>query len=166
MTLLLVLACVHPDPKDSSAPATVDTDITPTPTDSTDPTDTGTDTNTDTVTVPPDPDADTDGYPASLDCDDTNAAVYPGAAEVCNGVDDDCDGLADEDLPTDPLPRWRRRRLQRRRGGVDGCPSPTATARARATATTPTPPPGRAPTTRPRRRGPGLRRGGRVRPRT
>lgn len=30
------------------------------------------------------------------DCDDTNAAVYPGATEVFNGVDDDCDGQTDE----------------------------------------------------------------------
>jgi hypothetical protein len=29
------------------------------------------------------------------DCDDTSAAVHPDAAEVCNGVDDDCDGSAD-----------------------------------------------------------------------
>ncbi len=34
------------------------------------------------------------------DCDDTNAKVNPDAAEVCNsGVDDDCNGLADEDDP-------------------------------------------------------------------
>ncbi len=31
------------------------------------------------------------------DCDDTDAAVFPGAAEVCDGVDDDCDGVADDD---------------------------------------------------------------------
>jgi hypothetical protein len=29
------------------------------------------------------------------DCDDTNATVYPGAAEVCDGVDNDCDGAVD-----------------------------------------------------------------------
>jgi Tol biopolymer transport system component len=32
------------------------------------------------------------------DCDDTNAGIYPGAPEVCNGLDDDCDTLADEDF--------------------------------------------------------------------
>jgi hypothetical protein len=32
-----------------------------------------------------------------LDCDDGDAAVNPKAEEVCNGVDDDCDGEADED---------------------------------------------------------------------
>ncbi len=28
------------------------------------------------------------------DCDDTSASVHPGAPERCNGVDDDCDGVA------------------------------------------------------------------------
>ncbi len=32
----------------------------------------------------------------SGDCDDTNAAIYPGASEWCNSVDDDCDGSVDE----------------------------------------------------------------------
>lgn len=30
-----------------------------------------------------------------LDCNDDNQNVRPGAVEVCNGVDDDCDGLVD-----------------------------------------------------------------------
>lgn len=29
------------------------------------------------------------------DCDDTTASVSPAEAEVCNGIDDDCDGLVD-----------------------------------------------------------------------
>jgi hypothetical protein len=29
------------------------------------------------------------------DCDDENAAVHPGAVELCDAVDDDCDGLTD-----------------------------------------------------------------------
>ncbi|MBL7954756.1 MAG: S8 family serine peptidase, partial [Flavobacteriales bacterium] len=29
------------------------------------------------------------------DCDDTNAAIFPGAAEVCDGVDNNCDGFVD-----------------------------------------------------------------------
>ncbi len=32
----------------------------------------------------------------SGDCADANAAINPGADEVCNGVDDDCDGAADD----------------------------------------------------------------------
>lgn len=32
------------------------------------------------------------------DCDDTVAEVNPASAEVCNGIDDDCDGEVDEDV--------------------------------------------------------------------
>jgi hypothetical protein len=51
----------------------------------------------------PDTDADQDGYcECEGDCDETDAAVYPGAAEICDGKDNDCDGTipaneADED---------------------------------------------------------------------
>ena len=53
------------------------------------------------------PDADGDGspdasanpeccpIPSACDCDDHNPAVHPGALEVCNGIDDDCDGTID-----------------------------------------------------------------------
>ena len=34
------------------------------------------------------------------DCDDTNSAVNPSAAEICNVTDDDCDGLLDDDDPS------------------------------------------------------------------
>jgi hypothetical protein len=40
-------------------------------------------------------DGDGDGFGACVDCNDADAAVHPDAQEVCNGVDDDCDGLAD-----------------------------------------------------------------------
>ena len=33
---------------------------------------------------------------AGPDCDDARASSYPGATEVCNGLDDDCDGEVDE----------------------------------------------------------------------
>lgn len=35
-------------------------------------------------------DRDGDGVPAAADCDDTDAAVYPGAPELCDGRDNDC----------------------------------------------------------------------------
>ena len=35
------------------------------------------------------------------DCDDTDAAISPGGEEVCNEVDDNCDGAIDEDTATD-----------------------------------------------------------------
>jgi subtilisin-like proprotein convertase family protein len=38
---------------------------------------------------------------ASDDCDDNNLAIKPGATEVCNGIDDDCDGQIDEGFDTD-----------------------------------------------------------------
>lgn len=49
--------------------------------------------------VPSDPqpsDFDGDGYFAD-DCDDGDAAVHPGAVEVCDAIDNDCDRTTDED---------------------------------------------------------------------
>ena len=41
------------------------------------------------------PDNDGDGVVARLDCDDNDGTVFPGADEVCDGVDNNCDGEVD-----------------------------------------------------------------------
>ena len=47
-------------------------------------------------------DVDADGYTTDQgDCDDADAEVNPGAEELCNGVDDDCDGDVDEGVTSE-----------------------------------------------------------------
>ena len=45
-------------------------------------------------------DADGDGYCSEAsggsDCNDSNSSVHPGASEICDDLDNDCDGLVDE----------------------------------------------------------------------
>ncbi|NBN99762.1 MAG: T9SS C-terminal target domain-containing protein, partial [Flavobacteriia bacterium] len=36
----------------------------------------------------------------STDCDDANNQIYPGAIEICDDLDNNCDGNTDEGLPT------------------------------------------------------------------
>lgn len=47
-------------------------------------------------------DLDGDGYsPRQGDCNDADAAVYPGASEVCDGFDQNCNGRTDEGFDRD-----------------------------------------------------------------
>jgi hypothetical protein len=36
----------------------------------------------------------------NVDCDDASSAVHPGVAEMCNGIDDNCDLSIDEGIPS------------------------------------------------------------------
>lgn len=69
----------------SACPSSVDPTFEPRPTEDTD--------------IPVD--ADGDGFDSESDCDDENPDVNPGQAEVCNEVDDNCDGFVDEGFDYD-----------------------------------------------------------------
>lgn len=49
-------------------------------------------------------DTDRDIWPDDEDCDPLNPLVFPGAEEICDGLDNDCDGAVDENL--DGVRRW------------------------------------------------------------
>ena len=43
-------------------------------------------------------DLDQDGFPAETDCDDLDSTTFPGANELCDQRDNNCDGSIDEGL--------------------------------------------------------------------
>ena len=43
-------------------------------------------------------DVDGDGFSADVDCDDYNPSVHPEMLELCDALDNDCDGEVDEEV--------------------------------------------------------------------
>ena len=58
--------------------------------------------NTDVTVAKRAIDGDQDGHTAEIDCDDAHNTVHPDAPEVCDGLDNDCNGSVDDDA-TDAL---------------------------------------------------------------
>jgi hypothetical protein len=47
-------------------------------------------------------DGDSDGFSSAVDCNDANAAIFPGAREIfSNGIDENCNGIDDVNLDVD-----------------------------------------------------------------
>ena len=44
-------------------------------------------------------DGDDDGFPVGEDCNDSDASINPGVTEHCDGVDNDCNGDIDDNVP-------------------------------------------------------------------
>ena len=89
-SVLLFSACGGDDVSETSP--------SPTPSPSPAPTPTATPLPTPTPTPTPIPDADADTFPADEDCDDNDPNAYPGADEVCDDADNDCNGEIDDGL--------------------------------------------------------------------
>ena len=55
--------------------------------------------NMDTATINDDTaDVDGDGFFGEDDCDDNNSSINPNSPEICDGIDNNCDGQIDEEV--------------------------------------------------------------------
>ena len=66
-----------------------------------------TDTDFDSLGNVCDQDDDNDLIPDELDCSPLNAAVHPGADEVCDGLDNDCNFVVDEGFADSDFDGWK-----------------------------------------------------------
>ena len=92
MLLLLAMFACTDDPTGDSGPLSTDD----TASEDTGPQDTGPQDTGPQDTGDGPVDADGDGYTDGEDCDDSDPAVHPGATEVCDGRDNDCDASTTE----------------------------------------------------------------------
>ena len=72
-------------------------------------------------------DLDGDGAAGDVDCDDDDPATHPGAPEVCDEVDNNCDGTVDEGVTEIIYPDLDGDGYGEDGAGREGCPSTATT---------------------------------------
>ncbi len=102
-SLLLVVGCGDGDEGEPLPPGTRTLPETQIPAPQPEGEEESADAEPDAANTPDTPDEDGDGYGPDEDCDDRDNRVSPAADDLCDGVDNDCNGLIDdaEDCPCD-----------------------------------------------------------------